>query len=491
MAGSYFGSLVDSIVSKSFAMTLTAERQQQITDIGKYWDFYNGDQEQYIKQYEGEKNKEYEDKDKPTFNYTRAVVNEYINGVFAKPVKFKFASVPHQKAWDSVVDPLTFFKIVPFFGKCQRIAEVSNTCLVMIRHDKELMRPYFEDIRGEFVSFVPKENKPKEIGTLIISYHYDTGHPDPEKRILKRVEVWDNKQWEIWLYSPALKEEKLAASGPNPYGFIPAEKLCPEEDDNTFYGLTNTGDIVKVNEVYNNLWTALVRTSVFQSFSVMVIKSEGEIEVTVAPTRLLKLGDALEADAKYITPDPKIAEVASVLGDLKSELQNLARVPQEVMSSAKALTPDSGYALRIKRIPVEQEWEKRRMSYGPSIKSLAQKTVMVDAIQRGQGVSKEQIEVDVDFTSTIPPLAPQEQILTDEQHLRYNLITPVDLMIREDPTLTRDEAKKRIEFNRKELEQMGFNQFGGDKETEFERLKVRMGQKESSVKKAIAEGMET
>lgn len=491
MAGSYFGSVVDSIVSKSFAMSLTAERQKQIEDIGKYWDFYNGDQEQYIKQYEGEKNKEYEDKDKPTFNYTRAVVNEYINGVFAKPVKFKFENTTYQVAWDAVVNPLTFFKIVPFFGKCQRIAEVSNTCLVMIRYDEELKRPYFEDIRGEFVRFIPKEGKPKEVGTLIISYHYDTGDPDPEKRILKRVEVWDDKRWEIWLYSPALKEEKLAASGVNPYGFIPAEKLCPEEDDNTFYGLTNVGDIVKVNEVYNNLWTALIRTSVFQSFSVLVIKSENEITVEVAPTRLLKLDESVDGDAKYITPDPKIAEVAQVLGDLKSELQNLARVPQEVMSSAKALTPDSGYALRIKRIPVEQEWEKRRMSYGPSIKSLAQKTVMVDAAQKGGKIPKENVKVDVDFTSTIPPLAPQEQILTDEQHLRYNLITPVDLMIREDPTLTRDEARKRIENNRKELEEMGFSQFGGDKETEFERLKVRMGQKEASVKQAIAEGMET
>jgi hypothetical protein len=50
--------------------------------------------------------------------------------------------------------------------------------------------------------------------------------------------------------------------------------------------------------------------------------------------------------------------------------------------------------------------------------------------------------VDVAFHDTVAPLAPQEQILTDEQQLRYNLITPVDLMLRMRPELERDEAKK-------------------------------------------------
>jgi hypothetical protein len=121
------------------------------------------------------------------------------------------------------------------------------------------------------------------------------------------------------------------------------------------------------------------------------------------------------------------------------------------------------------------------MSYGPSHRDFCKKVVAVDTINRNGSVDANSIGVEVDFTDTTPPLAPQEQILTDEQELRYNLITPVDLMMRKDPTLTRDEAKKRIEKNKKENDDLGLVAFGEDNQTEFERLKVRMGRKKASI----------
>jgi hypothetical protein len=301
---------------------------------------------------------------------------------------------------------------------------------------------------------------------------------------MKRVEIWDEEKWEVWLHAPFLGEEKLLGGGTNPYGIIPAAKLCPEEDDNTFYGITNIGDVVTVNEIYNNLWTVLMRICVFQSFSVMVVKSDQDLNLTVAPTRFLNMEGVEEGAAEYITPQPKINEVEKVLMDLKMELQDVAHVPSEVMASSKGLTPESGYALRIKRIPIEQEWERRRMSYGPSIKDLNKKAIIVDNINHGKAPGGEDVVVDVAFHDTVAPLAPQEQILTDEQQLRYNLITPVDLMLRMRPELERDEAKKMIDKNKKENEELGLQLFGDDNQSEFEKLKVRMGRKESDIAKA-------
>jgi hypothetical protein len=480
---SAFGSVVEDVIAKSMSSVLNKERQNEIKKIGKAWDFYYGYQEQYIKRYRGETKEDYIDKDKPTFNYTKAIVDEYIKGVFGEPVTITFNDDPHQKIWDGIETPMSFYKVVPFMTKVQRIAEISNTCLVMIRYNQAEGRTYFEDIRGEFVYFLPKTGSPKEIGTIIISYLFDTGDPDPQRRILRRVEAWDEEKWEVWLYSQGMNEAKLVDSGGNPYGFIPAEKFCPEEDDNTFYGITNMYDVVKVNEIYNNLWTALVRICIMQSFSILVVKSEGEIKLTVAPTRFLKIENTEEGSASYITPNPKINEVEAVLMDVKSELQNMSHVPSEVMSSSKGITPESGYALRIKRVPIEQEWDKRRMSYGPSVRDFCKKVVAVDTINRNGTVDVGSIGVEVQFTDTTPPLAPQEQILTDEQELRYNLITPVDLMMRKDPTLTREEAKTRIEKNKQENDDLGLVAFGEDNQTEFERLKVRMGRKKAAIEK--------
>jgi len=311
-----FKSEVEKFIAASHAKSLDAERSEEIKEIGKSWDFYYGNQEPYIKQYSGESDLDYEDKSKVVFNYTKSVVDEYVNGVFGKPVTVTLGDEAHQEIWDSIADPLSFFNMMPFLAKCQRIAEISNTCLVMIRYDHKNELTYFEDIRGEFVHFLPSEDNPREVGTIIISYTYDTGEIDPQKKYMQRIEIWNDKQWAIWIYSPTLKNSKMLNSGKNPYGFIPSIKFVPEEDDNTFYGLTGISDVVKINEVYNNLWTALVQISEMQSFSVLVIKSQTELKIEVAPKKFLKMenigGDGTANDAQYITPSPKIDDVRKV-----------------------------------------------------------------------------------------------------------------------------------------------------------------------------------
>ena len=85
-----FDSTAEQVVSAGFQRLISEERKHEMALIGKAWDFYNGDQEKYCKQYRGEKDEDFIDKDKPTFNYTRRVIDEYVRGVFAKPKKIPF-----------------------------------------------------------------------------------------------------------------------------------------------------------------------------------------------------------------------------------------------------------------------------------------------------------------------------------------------------------------------------------------------------------------
>ena len=462
-----FKSTVEKFINESYANSLDAERSSAIKEIGVSWDFYYGHQEKYIKQYSGESIEDYAEKSKVTFNYTKNVVDEYVEGVFAKPVTITLTD--HQEMWDSIADPLSFFNMMPFLKKCQRIAEVSNTCVVMIRYDRKNDMTYFEDIRGEFVHFLPSTENPRQIGTMIISYTFDTGEIDPQKRFMQRIEIWDDKQWAIWLYSPTLKNSKQLDSGKNPYGFIPAIRFQPQEDDNTFYGLTNIGDIVKINSVYNNLWTSLVQTSEMQSFSVLVVTSETELDIQIAPKRFLKMdnlgGSGNTNDAKYITPSPKIDEVRNVLLELKKELQDFSKVPASTVSAAESTSPESGYALTIKRIPIEQAWENRRLSYGISLRDLVKKSIHVDIVNKGdEPPAAKDIDVAIEFSSTIPTMSPSEQTIIDSHNLRYNLATPIDWMQRKYPELTRAEALKKYEENKKINEELGINEFGAGDE---------------------------
>ncbi|KKN08049.1 hypothetical protein LCGC14_1060720 [marine sediment metagenome] len=482
MAEMLFKSIVEQVVTAGFSRLLSKERQRDIALIGKSWDYYYGEQEQYIKKYRGEHEEDYMDKDKPQFNYTRRIVDEYVRGVFAKPVVITLDDPKDNDRWNKIIEPLTFFKIVPFLKKVQRIAEISDTCLVMIRHDPDTGQTYFEDIRGEFVMFLPKDENPKQVGTLIINYLYDTGETGSDaQRTMRRVEVWDEEKWGIYLYSPILGELKEIDKGLNPYGFIPGVPFQPQEDDNTFFGISTINDIVKINEIYNNMWTSLTRIVVFQSFSILVVTTDGQLEVVVAPTRFIKFEGSEKgtSDAKYITPEPKIEEARKVLIDLKSELQNFSQVPTEIISQTGGTQfPQSGYALRIRRIPIENLYEDRRMSYGPALRKLVQMTVKVDEIHTNMG-SKDrkfhEIKTNIKFSPTVHDMDPQEQAIKDEQEIKYGIISAVDMMQRKDSSLTREEAKKKIEDNKKEMEDLGMTAFG-DEESAFknvEELKAR------------------
>jgi hypothetical protein len=459
-----FESIVEQIASKTMSGLITKERQRDISLIGKSWDFYNGDQEGYIRKYRGEDEDDYKDKDKPTFNYTKLIIDEYVAGVFGKPVQVEFNEEADSDRWGDITKPITFVGQVPFMKKVQRISEISETAAVMVRYDESREMPFFEDIRGEFLTFLPKDNNPKEIGVLVISYIYDTGIPDPSQRFMERIEIWDEERWEIWVNSPTMKRKEKIAGDDNPYGIIPVSLFRPDEDDNSFYGKGACRDLVTINEVYNNLWTALTRISTFQSFSILVIQSENEIKVEVAPTRYLKLPETDKAEVKYVTPSAKIEEVRKVLMSLKEDLQDFSRVPSSVFSSQGSKgAPQSGYALKIKRIPIEEVWENRRVSYGPAYANLAAMTMHIDAIHKGSNPGDKYL-VDglptVEFSSTVPGLSPQEQLIQDQFDLRYNIITPVDIVLRAKPGLTRDEALEELLRNKEENMKLGVTAAG-------------------------------
>jgi len=260
--------------------------------------------------------------------------------------------------------------------------------------------------------------------------------------------------------------------------------------------------MVTINEIYNNLWTSLARIVVMQSFSILVVTTDGELQVIVAPTRFIKFEQSEKgsSDAKYITPEPKIEEVRKVLIDLKDELQNFSQVPSEIISqTGGSQFPQSGYALRIKRIPIENLWQDRRMSYGPSFMKLIQMSLVIDEYHTSGKIRPlTEIHPSIRFTETIPGLDPQEQAIKDEQEIKYAIISPVDLMIRQNPYLSRQEAKDKILANRKEMEDLGMSAFGylaeGDEDRssfrEVEELKARTNVTRQGVEQSVRRRME-
>jgi hypothetical protein len=146
-----FRDIASEVVNDSLDNVLSDARKQEKKIIDKNWDFYNGDQAKYIEKYVGEKQTEFDSKIKTEFNYTRLVVNQYIKGVFGKPVKISFPDNSAAKAvWEAIVGAYNF-DWFQFGKKIQRIEELSYMSLVLPRYNKERDQIYFNVYRGDDV----------------------------------------------------------------------------------------------------------------------------------------------------------------------------------------------------------------------------------------------------------------------------------------------------------------------------------------------------
>lgn len=452
---------VEKICRKMQDDAFVNERALEIAKIERCWDFYKGNQTPYARRYRDETQTEWEEKEKIPFNYFKKIIDKYVYGVSGQKITITFEDEKYQEIWDKVIDPLTDDEthINRQFMTIQRIAEISNTCLAIIRtkEDKESREvlPYFEPIDGKYIDFIPDEEDNNKIAKVIICYNYDNKGVDSRtnSRYLKRVEIWSKESQVIAIWD---EEKNIFVEKPieneNPYGFIPMAIFQPQEDHESFWGISMADDLCQVNRVYNDLWTYFNTIIEMQSFSTLVITTHGdEVEVKLGPKRHLKFEGMEEGmnadDAKFITPNPDIEGVRKSIEAFKNELTDVSSVPSSVTFSGSFGAPESGYHLKIKQEPIKELWDSRKLSYGPSYNQLAQKTIKVYEIANGksaQEVNKIKIVSSVKFSNPPVVIPAIEKMSQDEFDLRYDLITQVDMMMEKYPDLTKEEAEKKL-----------------------------------------------
>jgi hypothetical protein len=468
-----FENRVEELILRSLEELVSQDRKKTLVEIGRNWDFYYGDHEGYFKKYREEDQDEYADKAKPEFNYTRLIIDEYIKGVMGQGVTVKINDDAVQEWWDGLVKTFNFQN---YMKKLQRISELSYDCLVIPRWDKELKRVYFEEVRGEYVKYFPDPENPKQIGAIAIAYLYDTGLASNDAAsLLKRIELWSKQRIYIEEYSPRLRRRRVVFDEENPYKdedkqpIIPIAVYRPDEDDNTFHGYGNAGDVSKINMFYNNIWMDLVRIVTFQSFSILFIKSATELEVALAPTRFLKSTDP-EASAEYVTPDAKIEDVRKVREDFKNELLDISRVPTEVLTGSKKDLPASGFSLRVKRMPIEHLWSEKKENYAVSIQDMVTYARIVQNTHGKQVGEQKDPEMRVLYKEVKIPEEAQTEQLKDAFELEHGLTSPVELYMKRHKT-SRAEAEEAVLRNLEETkvirERLGLTEEGRPKDTDF------------------------
>jgi hypothetical protein len=102
-------------------------------------------------------------------------------------------------------------------------------------------------------------------------------------------------------------------------------------------------------------------------------------------------------------------------------------------------------------MPIEQQWKARRKSYGPTLVQLAKKALYVKRLhETGRKIELEGEIAEIDFSSFTAPLSPEEQQVIDNFELKHGIISPIDILLRKNPDMTREEAAEQIKRNLEE-----------------------------------------
>jgi hypothetical protein len=251
-------------------------------------------------------------------------------------------------------------------------------------------------------------------------------------------------------------------SGPNIYvdtlsknktTIIPAVRFVAEEDDFSLYGNNSISDIVKLNHSYNMLWMDFRQILKFQTFSILFAKHFDMNEMKVAPTRLAVTDDP-NAELEYKVPYAAVAEFREAIEIFKTELLDLSSLPVDVLAGTNKADAETGYSLKIKRMPIEQLWQCRQDSNRSSLVELMRKTMLFAEYHLNKkGKLYDNSAVTVDFGEVETPMMVSEQQMQEEWELRTGLVSPFDLMQVRNKDLTKDQAKEQYKENLDDIQE--------------------------------------
>jgi len=231
----------------------------------------------------------------------------------------------------------------------------------------------------------------------------------------------------------------------NKFGKIPVVWFENDIPVNTFW-YEKRNHIVDTNEIVNLELTNFRYILAFQAFSTLVeIGNSDTSDKPFGASFSLRLpfdpaNPQSKPDAKYITPDPKLAEIWKVIMEI------IIGSAQSVGVSAEAYrrensTVNSGYQLKLSKSDILKKTKADRPFYRASIKELVENMTTLYT-QNNESKTFDKIEVKVDFGEVVFEENPKEKEDVRAMKLANGTANEIDFIIEDNPDLDRAEAIK-------------------------------------------------
>lgn len=513
----FFSSIAEDVVRG--VLTELADQQDvlRLVQIQKNWDFFRGDQIQYLLQEDEdffrrrpETTKDERDavksKIRTHLNYTRLIVHRFLNGCYGLEVKRKAEDDANQRVLEDIWESN---KMQAFMFRAQRVTELEGLCAVIPRWKESERRIVYEKYGAQHLIPIPCPDDPTNLHALILSWTADNKWglvPDIVEGALPGVRTRWRYNWssnrngdagrrhgpqkyaEIWTAEriQAYLGKEMLVDTENPYRQLPFAFFRAEEDDASFWGQTVINDVVAINHVINRLLSDLIEIIRVHGFSLLFVSGELVDELVLKPTSFLRVtqtlaeGSSTRPDAKYLTPNSPIREIQEFIDWFVNRLADTSQVPSATITGGDQ--SESGFALTIRWLPYTQMLGQKRNGFKASEQDLASKTLLVSQTHLGKG-DPGKAKISIEFVDdTFFPSKEDEQRARDAFLLANDVITPLDLLRKQQPDLTEEQLLERftsnVRFNRQiraMAEQAGtdMNAFTSALQSEALRARVR------------------
>ena len=420
MPANTFQSIPTSITSRALSSSFSAEDEARREMMRLNKDFYYGKQEQSLQCVN-------DDQDPLTLNLTKPTIRKRTSLLYSQKLVREFdgpqgsIALLEQIYKDNDIDTLLL--------GVDLSSELTGSAFIMPVTDENVeggIRLRVLDAAN--TSVVTSEDDPAVLEALSIIRVVDRMREDGSVEKVIKQQIWTVDEVITW-EGKSLDNGREIQREVNELNFLPFINFKGEEVIDQYLGHASATGTRTLNEEFNQLLTHLGFMVKMQAFTPIVLSgfSNGET-VSYHPGRAISLPAG--ADGKAIELQPKINETLELLKYLEEKIYETSNVPKvSVIGGAEAR---SGRELIIRWFPLIQIYAEKRIRFEKYELALANMILDVMDMPHVDGVKVVYPEGGI-----LPVNADEDNL---ERDIRLNVRTPVDELLRKDPTLTPEEA---------------------------------------------------
>jgi len=397
-------------------------------------DFFYSRQESYVEKVNNEVNP-------VTLNLTNVIVKKKCTLLYSRPLVREFIGPAESVSF--LEDLMSKVDVDFLLANADLASELTGTALFFVGIDENgdtILRLYDA---SEF-SVVQAEDNPNEAQAVsIISkvYKITGSEKDPS--------VETNLQSEIWTdnYITTYVNNVRKGSEPNKLQYLPFVAFKGENVYGQFLGHAPATSVRQLNQYINQQLTNLGYMIKMQSATPIVLTGFQQGEgVTIHPGRAMSLPAG--ATAAALALNPAITETLEEIKFLEEKIYECSAIPKiSVTGNDKGSV--SGKELLIKWAPLLQVFKGKSLRFRKYELDLFNMILKVNNLSPLGDLNVKYPE------EAVLPYSPESENL--EKNVKYGIQTPIDELLKIDPTLDETEAETIIRANLQFNKSIGVN----------------------------------